>query len=179
MTSFVFNIRKIPVNTGTALYILLLLTGINSRILAQGKVHDFTLRNTENRAIHYSELRGEKLTVIDFWATWCQPCIRSLPKLVELSKEYSVEGVNFIGISIDGPRNQSKVKPFASSLGISYPILMDSSGELMGELNITSVPTLLVVDRNDRIVYMHEGFTAGDEETIREELDRHLQSNKD
>ena len=179
MNSFVFNIQKTLVSPGAVLYILLMLSGTNHRILAQGKVHDFSIKNTENRVVHYTELRGEKLTVIDFWATWCQPCIRSLPKLLELSKEYSGEGVNFIGISIDGPRNHSKVKPFTSSLGISYPILMDSNGELMGDLNITSVPTLLVVDRNDRIVYMHEGFTAGDEYTIREELDRHLQSNKD
>ena len=157
-----------------SLYLLLLLIGLPQIVTAQGKVHDFSLRNTENEVMSLSELKGDNLTVIDFWATWCQPCIRSLPKLAELNKAYSDSGVNFIGISIDSPRNMSKVKPFARSIGIRYPILLDSSGEIMGDLNVTAVPSLLILDNNNRILYMHEGFSAGDEEIIREELDRHL-----
>ncbi len=53
---------------------------------------------------------------------------------------------------------------------------MDSSEEVMGDLNVTAVPALLILDKGNRILYMHEGFVAGDEETIREELDRHLKA---
>jgi hypothetical protein len=59
-------------------------------------------------------------------------------------------------------------------MGIQYPILLDSNGELMGELNVTAVPTLLIVDSEYRILYLHEGFNAGDELTIQEEIDKHL-----
>lgn len=140
----------------------------------QGKVYDFSLKNTENRMVSLSEISGKSLTVVDFWATWCQPCIRSIPSLVEMSEAYKDQGVAFIGISVDSPRNLAKVKPFARSMGIQYPILLDSNGELMGDLNVMAVPTLLIINSDNRILYMHEGFNAGDELTIKEEIDKHL-----
>ncbi len=145
-----------------------LLTGFQKRI------YDFSLKDINQKTVNISDISGENLTVIDFWATWCQPCIRSLPKLVEMSGEFEDKGVSFVGISVDSPRNISKVKPFAHTLGITYPVLMDPSGELMGELNIMAVPTLLIVDRDLNIVYTHEGFNAGDEEEIREEIEKYL-----
>ena len=62
-------------------------------------------------------------------------------------------------------------------MGIRYPILLDSNGELMGELNVTAVPTLFIIDGDYRILYMHEGFNAGDEVAIQEEIDKYLGSN--
>ena len=156
--------------------LLLMLILFSLPVYPQGKVYDFSLKDTENKTVSLSEISGKSLTVIDFWATWCQPCIRSIPKLVDLSGAYKDQGVAFIGISVDSPRNLSKVKPFASSMGIRYPVLLDSNGELMGELNVTAVPTLLIIDCDYKILYMHEGFNAGDEVTIQEEIDKHLGS---
>ena len=155
---------------------LLMLILFSSPVYPQGKVYDFSLKDTENKTVSLSEISGKSLTVIDFWATWCQPCIRSMPRMVELSEAYKDQGVGFIGISVDSPRNLSKVKPFARSMGIRYPILLDSNGELMGELNVTAVPTLFIIDSDRRILYMHEGFNAGDELAIREEIDNRLGS---
>ena len=144
----------------------------------QGKIYDFRLKDLNQKSVSLSDIQGENLTVIDFWATWCQPCVRSLPKLVEMSSDFEADGVRFVGISIDSPRNISKVKPFARSIGISYPVLLDPSGELMGELNVLAVPTLLIVDKDMNIVYTHEGFNAGDEVEIREEIEKFLADNK-
>ena len=142
----------------------------------QGRVYDFSLKDVNRKTVYLSDIKGENLTVIDFWATWCQPCIRSLPKLVEMSSDLELRGVQFVGISVDSPRNTAKVKPFASSMGITYPVLLDPSGELMGELNVMAVPTLIIVDRDLNIVYTHEGFNAGDELEIREEIEKYLAS---
>jgi peroxiredoxin len=141
---------------------------------SQGRVYDFSLEDVDRNIVYFSDVQGETLTVIDFWATWCQPCIRSLPKLVEMSRDLGMRGVGFVGISVDSPRNLSKVKPFARSMGITYPVLVDPNGELMGELNILAVPTLLLVDQALNIVYTHEGFHAGDETEIREAIDDFL-----
>jgi cytochrome c biogenesis protein CcmG/thiol:disulfide interchange protein DsbE len=157
-------------STGMIMIVTLALTGF----IRQGRVPDFSLINIDNERVSYSEMKGEQLTVIDFWATWCQPCIRSIPELVDMYSAYGEKGVGFIGISVDSPRNLSKVKPFSRSLGITYPVLLDSNSEVMGELNVTAVPTLLIIDREDRILYRHEGFRPGDEQLIREELERHL-----
>lgn len=133
-------------------------------------VYNFKLKNLDNRTTSYRSLKGEELTVIDFWATWCKPCIKSIPKLVELYDELEPEGVQFIGISVDGPRNLNKVKPFSKSLGIDYPVLLDVDNNVMGRLGIRAVPTLLIVNKDDEIVYLHEGYAPGEEKMIRQEI---------
>jgi len=160
-------------NRGRA-YLTIITAVVLTAFSWQGRVPDFSLENLDNELVSYSEIKGERLTVIDFWATWCQPCIKSIPELVEMYSVFHERGVEFIGISVDSPRNLSKVKPFSHSLGITYPVLLDSNSELMGELNVTAVPTLLIIDRDDRIVYTHEGFHAGDGEIIREEIEKYL-----
>jgi thiol-disulfide isomerase/thioredoxin len=135
---------------------------------------DFRLRDLDNQWIEYSDIKGSRLTVIDFWSTWCQPCVRSIPLLNELSEELKKEGVNFVGISVDGTRNQSKIKPFVQSMGISYPVVRDVNNDLMSDLGISAIPTLLVYDSEGNRIYLHEGFRPGDETIIREEILAHL-----
>ena len=112
--------------------------------------------------------------MIDFWATWCQPCIRSLPLLNELAVGFKDHGVRFIGISVDGPRNQSKIRPFVQSIGVSYPIIRDIDSEVMYDLGVTAVPTLLIFGPGDELHYFHEGFRPGDEFIIREHIEKLL-----
>ena len=134
------------------------------------EIPNFRLKNLDNRTVSFNSLKGEQFTVIDFWATWCKPCVKSIPKLVEISNEFEDQGVQFIGISIDGPRNLAKVKPFARSLGMTYPVLLDVNSEVMPKLSVRAVPTLLIVNADNEIVYVHEGYKAGEETEIREEI---------
>ena len=131
---------------------------------------DFELKDIQNKYVSLEELKGEKLTVIDFWATWCKPCFKSIPSIIEINREFRDKGVNVIGISIDSPRNSAKVKPFAISLGIDYPVLLDVNSEVMGMANVTSVPTLIIINEKNEIVYLHEGYKPGDENIIKEEI---------
>lgn len=146
--------------------LLILLSGV----IENPTVTNFRLKNLDNRTVSFNSLKGEKFTVIDFWATWCKPCVKSIPKLVEISNDFEDNGVQFIGISIDGPRNLAKVKPFARSLGVTYPILLDVNSEVMAKLSVRAVPTLLIVNEDNEIVYFHEGYKPGEEDDIREEI---------
>jgi thiol-disulfide isomerase/thioredoxin len=143
-------------------------------IIVQGQEPVFRLRDLDNQWKEYHELKGTSLTVVDFWATWCQPCVRSIPLLSDMAEELEDRGVRFIGISIDGPRNQSKIKPFVHSMGVSYPIIRDVDSELMSELGVTAVPTLIIYNADGELLYFHEGFRPGDEKTIREHINKHL-----
>ncbi len=134
----------------------------------------FRLKDLSNHWQEYSDLKGNSLTVIDFWATWCQPCVRSIPYLNEMASDFTDSGINFIGVSIDGPRNQSKIAPFTRSLGVSYPILRDINSELMSELGVTAVPTLLIYNAEGEMIHIHEGFRPGDERLIRETIESFL-----
>lgn len=137
-------------------------------------IYNFKLKNLDNRTVSYQELKGENLTVIDFWATWCKPCLQSIPKLVEMSHEFKDQGVQFIGVSVDGPRNLNKVRPFAKSVGIDYPVLLDTDNSVMGRVGVRAVPSLLIVNSRDEIVYFHEGYAPGEDKMIREEILNYL-----
>lgn len=133
-------------------------------------VDDFRLPDLKNKSVNFADIKGEKLSVLDFWATWCKPCRAAIPKLVKLYEKYRDQGVQFIGINTDGVRNLPKVKPTASSFGISYPVLLDTNGEVQSELNVTALPTLLIVDQDNKVVYFHKGYLPGDEEKIEAEI---------
>ena len=137
---------------------------------AKAQSINFETKDIDNNWVNLKDLSGERFTVIDFWATWCKPCVNALPKLNKLSEQYKTDGINFIGISVDGPRNQAKVKPFTQTLGISYPVVFDSDQELFSEMNASVLPTLIVLNNKGKEVYRHEGFQPGDEELFAEKI---------
>ncbi len=149
-----------------------------SAISLNNTVRDFSLPNVENQMQSYNDLKGERLTIIDFWATWCKPCVHAIPKLNDLYKEYDSENVQFIGINVDGPRNLSKVRPFVQALGVEYPVLLDTDQEVMLRLNVSALPTLLIANNKNEIVYIHEGYQLGDEKLIHEEIEKLLQGDE-
>jgi len=145
--------------------------------LSAQTVNDFELKDIENNTRTYNELKGEKLTLIDFWATWCGPCNKAIPELNKIYASYKSKGVEIIGINCDGPRSVSKVGPLSKSLQIQYPILIDINSELKTELNIMGLPTLTIVNSKGKIVWIHEGFVSGDEEIIISEIEKYLTAN--
>jgi thiol-disulfide isomerase/thioredoxin len=140
-------------------------------------VANFEFKNIENKSQSYNELKGEKLTLIDFWATWCKPCNQAIPELNKIYSSYKDKGVEIIGINCDGPRSISKVGPLSKSLKIQYPVLIDINSELKNELNIIGLPTLVMVNTKGKIVWIHEGFVSGDEKIIIAEIEKQLKGN--
>jgi thiol-disulfide isomerase/thioredoxin len=129
-------------------------------------VRNFVLNNLDGENVSYDELKGEQLTVIDFWASWCKPCMKGIPKINQLYKQYEERGISLISINTDGPRSISKVKPLSSTLGISALVVSDINNDVMTDLEVTQLPTLIIVDVDNHIIYRHEGFNDGDEAEI-------------
>ena len=105
------------------------------------EVRNFKLKDIENNVKTYSDLKGSKLTLIDFWATWCKPCVKAIPELNKIYDIYKNQGVEIIGISCDGPRSISKVAPLSKTLQIKYPVLLDINSEVKSDLNLYAFPT--------------------------------------
>ncbi|NEW81531.1 MAG: TlpA family protein disulfide reductase [Mariniphaga sp.] len=137
-------------------------------------VKNFEFKDIENISRSFNELKGEKLTLIDFWATWCKPCNKAIPELNKIYDIYKTKGVEIIGINCDGPRSISKVAPLSKSLQIKYPVLIDINSELKAELNVLAFPTLLIVNSKGKVVWIHEGFVSGDNEIIISEIEKQL-----
>lgn len=137
-------------------------------------VPNFLLKDIDNQTQSFENLKGEKLTLIDFWATWCKPCIKAIPKLNEIYNEYKEKGVNIIGINCDGPRSISKVEPMSKALAIQYPVLLDIDSDLRIDLDINYYPTIVMVNQKNEIVWIHEGYGHSDDKLIVEQIEKNL-----
>lgn len=155
--------------TATLLFVILLTINVSAQLA------DITVRDMNKNRVSLNDFKGEKLTILDFWATWCKPCVSAIPKLNAIYGDFAQQGVELIGINVDGPRNQAKVKPFAKSLSINYPIVLDPDQELVNTYYVSAFPTLIVINSKGKEVFVHEGFNPGDEQVIREELKKLLQ----
>ena len=110
--------------------------------------------------------------VLNFWATWCTPCIKEMPAFVELQKKYEAKGVQFVGLALD---DAESVKTFAQSHGITYPLLIgdDPAVELLRVLGnvVGAIPFTAVVDKNGKVVKTHPGeWAAADLEGVLQPL---------
>jgi thiol-disulfide isomerase/thioredoxin len=137
-------------------------------------VRNFQLKDIENSTQSFDGLKGEKLTLIDFWASWCKPCMKAIPELNKIYETYMDKGVRVIGINCDGPRSVSKVAPLSKSLQIKYPVLLDLDSEVMNDLNLMAFPTLILVNTEGKILWIHEGYVSGDAEIIISEIEKNL-----
>ena len=152
---------------------------INSELVLikidEKKAPDFALKSLDGKTVKLSDYKG-KVVIIDFWATWCKPCNKPIPELNKVYELYKEKGLEIIGINCDGPRSISKVGPMAKSLQIQYPVLIDINTEVMNDLNLMAYPTLLMVNSEGKILWIHEGYVTGDTELIMAEIDENLKA---
>jgi peroxiredoxin len=121
----------------------------------------FRVRTLTGERIELESLVRGGPVVLDFWATWCKPCLAALPELRQLHERFSARGVSVVGISEDGPRNHAKVRPFATRYRLGYPLVLDEDGSLQSKYQVRSLPTTFVVDRKGRITHVEQGYRPG------------------
>ena len=124
----------------------------------------------DGKQISFVEFSKGKPVLVNFWATWCGPCIKETPDLVELNKEYSSKGALFIGISADrGDDAMELVSAFTKKFEVTYPNVIDNGDleEAFGGLR--GYPTTFYIDKNGKIVKKMIG--AQSKETFAKEFD--------
>jgi len=118
---------------------------------------DFTLQDLDGKTWKLSELKGKKIVMIDFWATWCNICKREMPILQKVYQEYQGKGVEFFGIALD--ENVAGIKKVVRDKGVTYPVLVDKDTKVATEIYQLSgpIPYKVVIDLSGTIVYDHVG----------------------
>jgi cytochrome c biogenesis protein CcmG/thiol:disulfide interchange protein DsbE len=123
---------------------------------------DFSLVNAKGGNIKLSDYRG-KVVIVDFWATWCPPCRKGIPDLIDIKKQYG-DAVAIIGISVDTD-SKGEVVPFIQRMGINYPIVYSTPEVVQAYGGIDGIPTSFVVDKSGKIVDMHVGLVPKEDFT--------------
>jgi thiol-disulfide isomerase/thioredoxin len=132
---------------------------------------DFDLENIAGGTTKAEEFRG-KVSVIDFWATWCQPCIVEIPKFNELHDSYLGKDVQVLAVTIESPHED--IAPKVKETGIKYPVLVGDDKVIDGFGGIIGYPTTFVVTKDWKIYKKYFGALANKHEKIRQDIEKLL-----
>ena len=131
----------------------------------------FATRTVQGEKISLDALRARGPVLLDFWATWCKPCLAAIPEIEKLHAELGGRGLSIVGISVDGPRNFAKVRPFAKRVGITYPVVLDEDGSLQQRYQAIVMPTTVLIDTAGVIVKVMQAYRPGEIEMLRAEIE--------
>ena len=126
----------------------------------------FLLRDLARRKVELGSHRGQ-VVLIDFWATWCKPCLRALPHLQRIHTDYADSGLQVLSVNVDVGLH--KVQPFMEENNFSFPVLFADS-EMGSSYGIYSIPTSYLIDRDGIVQYRNVGYASGDEEELEKRL---------
>lgn len=106
-----------------------------------------TLPDLEGRPQPLAQWRG-KILVLNYWASWCKPCVEEMPAFSRLNSHYAAWGVQFAGIGLD---DVEKMRDFSSATPVSYPLLAAAAGSTTPGLQVKGLPYTVVIGRDGRV----------------------------
>lgn len=124
---------------------------------------DFELDSLDGDSVALSDFAGD-VVVVNFWATWCQPCLQEMPFFNQFQDTYGEDGLHILAISTDGPETQAEVRTTVRRGRWTVTVLLDEEGDVSSLLNPRGTnPYTLFIDREGNVAETHEGYAAGDE----------------
>lgn len=109
-----------------------------------------------------------KVTIVDFWATWCEPCKKSFPKYQELYVKYKASGLEIVAISVDDEKNG--IPDFAKTHGAKFPVGWDDGKKIADKWKPENMPSAYIVDKTGVVRHVHKGYHDGEEAEIEKEI---------
>jgi thiol-disulfide isomerase/thioredoxin len=125
------------------------------------KAPSISLKNLKGQVVRLEDFKG-KVVLINFWATWCAPCLKEIPELIKWQTEYQKQGLQIIGINYP-PTNQVRVRSFIRQNKINYPILFGSTKTKALFDSTETMPYSVVIDKDGTIKARIEGIIYRDE----------------
>ena len=148
----------------------------DEELKAGRKAPNFKLENLDKKYIELKKETGEGPVLLNFWATWCKPCVEELGEFSKIYNEYQPQGFKMFAISTDNEKSVAKVKPFIKSKGYAFPVLFDTNSEVSRIYYANPIPYSVLLDKNGNIVYSHRGYLKGDEIQLKEKLEQLLKT---
>lgn len=136
---------------------------------------DFELPRLDGGSERLSSHFGKDVVLIDFWATFCKPCLRAMPDLDALYRSRKARGFVVLGVSIDGPGSSADVQAEVARLGVSFPILLDQESRAVALYNPrASAPYSVLIGRDGSVLAQREGYTTGSHDALERDVDAAL-----
>lgn len=117
--------------------------------------------------LDFSAFKG-KVVLIDFWATWCGPCQKSMPFLNKLRNERRDEGFEIVAINVDEDRDEAV--RYLQAHPVDYPMAFDPKGDCPGAFGVQAMPSSFFIDKAGKVRKVHLGYRDGDQDLIREQV---------
>lgn len=158
-----------------SLVLLFSLSNFASAATVGNNAPDFSLPSlqgtSKKNGVMMRDFRG-KVVYVDFWASWCGPCRKSMPVLEEIRTKYKDQGFEVVAINVD--ESTDDALRFLSKYPVSYPILLDPQGKTPALYKVEGMPTAYIVDKAGVIRYVHTGFQNHDREKIEQTVKKLL-----
>lgn len=139
-----------------------------------GQAPDFTLHSRSGHNLRLSDYRGQ-VVLLNFWASWCGPCRQEMPLLNVLYKRYKNLGFTILGVNVD--TNSTKANRYLRDIKVSFPILYDTKNSVVQKYNVNAMPTTVIIDKNGKMRFKHQGYKPGYENEYRKEVVQLLKEN--
>jgi len=142
--------------------------GVQTAQAGRDTVSNFKLENIAGGYMTTQDLKG-KVAVVDLWATWCEPCLREIPKYNELHEAFQGRDVAIVGIAVESPRNEipSKVR----DLNIDYTVLIGNDQAIAAFGGLLGFPTTFVLGKDGKIYKSYMGVLPNKHENIRQDIE--------
>jgi peroxiredoxin len=135
---------------------------------------DFTGRDVTGKTFRLSDYHG-KVVLLDFWATFCEPCKAEFPHLRALYESDRDKGLLVVGVAMDGPETVADVTSFVKRFELGFPVVTDEDSRIASLYNPKkSMPLSVLIDRAGHIVTVREGYNPGDETLVVADVDKAL-----
>ncbi|MBZ9610060.1 TlpA family protein disulfide reductase [Rheinheimera maricola] len=128
---------------------------------------DFTLKALDGTNLRLDEQRGD-IMLINFWASWCGPCIQEMPALEKLAQKYQMLGVQVWGINVEN--DSAAAKAYLGKVQVSFPILFDLDNSVSENYRVEAMPTTVILDKDGAVRSVHRGYKPGYEKKYEDDI---------
>jgi len=135
-------------------------------VMGQGKVPNVRLKMLDGSSAKLYDFLKDGPMIVDFWATWCEPCKKQMHHLNKFHEHFKDVGFKVLTVNTDTPKSMGKVKSYIRSKKFKFMVAVDPNGQVKKKLKAQLMPTTILVDKDGSVLYRHQGYSPGDEHEI-------------
>jgi peroxiredoxin len=126
---------------------------------------DFSGKDLRRADVSLADFKG-RVVVLDFWATWCRPCVEAIPHMQALAERLTEEPVTVLGVNRDDPGSEKKVENFLEKKKITLRQVLDFEGKIAEQYRVTGIPCTVLIDQQGLVQEISVGFAPGSDEEL-------------